>query len=311
MRRVTAAPAPSADDRLVGFSVGAQDDLQALWCAAGDRDALVQPAPGRTLRPVDVRLSIHRADQVIVRTVPSPALGKPRVLLLTDNHVLAVGNRCVWRSSGPDRNAVLHDEHGQVMADATWGDDICQLAVAADDTIWAGYGTMATVGTSNGWGGPGPAPPGWPGLIRYEPDGLRPIWHHPRHSPWGAIYNCYALNAADDGIWVCYYPGFPLVRITDRGIAGWHNEHVKGARALAVSYPHVALFGGYDTDADLLSLGTLDDDRFEIHQQYRLVLPDGTPLERVTMIGRGPTLHTLIGDTWYQLSIADMRRPTR
>jgi hypothetical protein len=81
---------------------------------------------------------------------------------------------------------------------------------------------------------------------------------------------------------------------------------VKGAHALAVSYPHVALL-----DADLLSIGTLTDGRVEIHQQYRVVLPDGTSIEHVTTIGRGPTLHTVIGDAWYQLSIADMSRPSR
>jgi hypothetical protein len=320
MRRAAAVPAPLVGDRLVSFSVGSRQDLQALWCAGNGWDALFQLAAGRpletghgrALRPVDVRLAIHRPDQTIVRTIPSLTLAFPKVLLLPANQVLVVGNKCVWRPSGPERNVILYGEHSQVLADETWGDDICQLAVAADDTIWVGYSTMATVGTSNGWGGPGPAPPGWPGLVRYEPDGLRAIWHHPQQNPGGPVDSCYALNAANDGTWIYYYPGFPIVRITDRGITGWHNEHVKGAHALAVSYPDIALFGGYaDADADLLSVGTLADDRVEIHQQYRVVLPDGAPIGRVTMIGRGPTLHTVIGDAWYQLSIANMHQPPR
>jgi hypothetical protein len=50
-------------DRLVSFSVGAQEDLQALWSAGNDWDALFQLSAGkpqetghgRATRPVDVR----------------------------------------------------------------------------------------------------------------------------------------------------------------------------------------------------------------------------------------------------------------
>jgi hypothetical protein len=170
--------------------------------------------------------------------------------------------------------------------------------------------TMAIWGTGNGWGDPGPAPPGWPGLIRYEPDSLRLIWRYPRENPWGPMDCCDALNVADDGAWIYYHPDYPIVRITDRGMTGWHNQHpVPGVHALAVDYPHVALFGGYEGSHDLLTVGTLNDDRFEINKQYRVIMPDGTPIDPVHMIGRGPAFHTVVSDTWYQLSLTDVPNP--
>jgi len=94
LRHSATLVSPSAGDRLVNFSVGTDDELEALWCADQDWDALF----GRGLDwPRKVR-------------------------------------------SG------------------------------------------RTGGTSNGWGDPGPVPPGWRGVIRYEPDALQPIWHYPQGS---------------------------------------------------------------------------------------------------------------------------------
>ena len=103
-----------------------------------------------------------------------------------------------------------------------------------------------------------------------------------------------------------YYSGFPIVRVTDRRLVGWRNDSVSGARALAIDYPNIALLGGYGPDADLLTVGVLSDDRLEIRQQYRVVMPDGTPLARQAFIGRGPTLHMVHAHNWYQLSLTDM-----
>jgi len=314
LRHSATLVSPSAGDRLVNCSVGVDDELEALWCAGEDWDALFgrgldwprKVRPGRTLRPVDVRLTIHGRRETVVRPIESLFLAAPRVRRLPDDRILVVGNTCVWRASGPDRNAVVYDEHGHLDAEETWGDDIFHLAVARDGTVWVGYGSMAIWGTSNGWGDPGPAPPGWRGVIRYEPDALQPIWHYPQASAWGNIDCCYALNVAGDGTWIYYYRNFPIVRITDRGLTGWHNDQVKGAKALAVNDPYIALYGGYTADADVLTVGTLNDDRLEILHQYRVVMPDGTPVDQPTMIGRGATLHTVIGNDWLQLSLTDM-----
>lgn len=315
LRHRATLAAPSAGDRLVNFSIGADDELEALWCAGDDWDALFQRVPGRpreishgqALRPVDVRLSIHKTQEAVVRRIESVSLACPMVRRLPEGRILVVGNKCVWRPSGAERNAVVYDQNGQVEAEETWGDDIFHLAVAGDSTVWAGYGSMAILGTSNGWGDPGPAPPGWRGVVRYEPDALQPIWQYPQGSPWGNLDCCCALNITGDGTWIYYYSNFPIVRITDRGLTGWHNDQVKGAKALAVDDPHVALYGGYGPNHDLLTVGTLTDDRLEITHQYQVVMPDGAPVERHTMVGRGPYLHTVVGNEWLQLSLTDTR----
>ena len=140
-------------------SVSARDDheslLEVLWCAEDDWDTLSGRGPewprkarhGRTIRPVDVQLTIHGRRPTVVRTIESLFLAVPRVRRLPDDRILVVGNKCVWRASGPDRNAVVYDGHGHLVAEETWGDDIFHLAVARDGTVWTGYGSM--VGTLN------------------------------------------------------------------------------------------------------------------------------------------------------------------
>lgn len=75
--------------------------------------------------------------------------------------------------------------------------------------------------------------------------GLAPVWHYPRYTevgPWDAVNDCYAL-IDDTCTWACYYADFPVVRIRDGAVTGWHNE-IRGASALAVAGSRGALFGG-------------------------------------------------------------------
>jgi hypothetical protein len=49
------------------------------------------------------------------------------------------------------------------------------------------------------------------------------------------------------------------------------------------------------------------DGRFQDTGIYRLVLPDKAALPKHTqVIGRGPCLHFLTGDDWYQLTMSDL-----
>jgi hypothetical protein len=43
--------------------------------------------------------------------------------------------RAYGERPGPDRNAVVYDEHGLLVAEETWGDDISHLTVAGDGTV--------------------------------------------------------------------------------------------------------------------------------------------------------------------------------
>jgi len=119
------------------------------------------------------------------------------------------------------------------------------------------------------------------------------------------------LNVDGATAWTCYYTDFPIVRVSEGKLTGWHN-HVTGIKALAVSGSRAALYGGYGPDHDRLAVGLLDGDRFQQTGEYRLVLPGGAPLPpQALVIGRGACLHLLSGDDWYQLAISDLPRQPR
>ena len=106
--------------------------------------------------------------------------------------------------------------------------------------------------------------------------------------------------------WTCYDSDFPVVRIRNGTVTGWHND-VKGACALAVAGSRVALFGGYGADLDRLAVAGLGVERAAPAGEYRVVLPGGEPLPAGTqVIGRGSRLHFLTGTSWYQLGVDDI-----
>ena len=106
--------------------------------------------------------------------------------------------------------------------------------------------------------------------------------------------------------WTCYYSDFPVVRIRDGAVTGWHNE-IRGASALEVAGSRVALFGGSGSEHDRLAPAELGADRARPACEYRVVLTGGEPLPAGThVIGRGSRLHFLTGTSWYQLGMDDV-----
>lgn len=205
----------------------------------------------------------------------------------------------------PDRNAIFYDTDGQVAGEATVGDGIEHVAVARSGHIWIGYFDEGVYG-NYGWGDAETAPSvGAAGLVRFSPD-LEPDWRFPSHvdQPWGAISDCYALNVVGDTVWACYYTDFPVVRVEAGTVTGWHNTIAHGIRALAVRDATVALFGGYGPDHDRLVVATLGQNRLHQAAEYRLVLPDGSPVPPdAQVVGRGPDLHLIVGLDRYRLGI--------
>jgi hypothetical protein len=60
-------------------------------------------------------------------------------------------------------------------------------------------------------------------------------------------------------------------------------------------------------DHERLAVTELDAERARPVGEYRAVLPDGEPLAPGTqVIGRGPRLHVLTGNGWYQLDVGDI-----
>ncbi|MEV0112282.1 hypothetical protein AB0H77_03345 [Streptomyces sp. NPDC050844] len=115
----------------------------------------------------------------------------------------------------------------------------------------------------------------------------------------GEIYDCYALNVGEDGVWACAYDDFALLEIgtdrTDRtdGFDGSDRtvrprlNSVAGAHALAV-WPGRAMFvGGYGDDRDRLVDAVVTHDRVRPVSTGRLVRSDGNPLGHRRTVSRG------------------------
>jgi hypothetical protein len=61
-----------------------------------------------------------------VRIIPLPALAvaHPTIQPMPDGRILIVGARAQWHSNGPDQNAVIYGPEGNLLAQATLGEDI-------------------------------------------------------------------------------------------------------------------------------------------------------------------------------------------
>jgi hypothetical protein len=227
------------------------------------------------------------------------------VQTLPDGQILVVAVRCRWMASGPDRNAIVYDQDGQVVIEETIGDGIEHVMTTANGDIWVGYFDEGVYG-NYGWGDRGaPRPIGAPGLIRYS-TGLQQEWTYPgdEGSNSGSIDDCYALNVDGEDAWASYYADFPLVRIRGGLVVDWQNTVAAGARALIVSDAEVALYGGYGPDRDRLAIGVLADERLSGIGEYRLVLPDGSPVPGgARVLGRGTDLHVMFDRDWYRLDL--------
>lgn len=275
-------------DVLVSVSLSPHGDLVALWSDPAGADALRSRthrnggsfANSRTPRPVTVRITVYNA---LLLEVPAFELAFPTVHLMPGDTVLAVGARA---RNPSHHNAIQYAADGSIVTTAGLGDAIEHVATTRVGDVWVGYFDEGA-----------PA-----GLKRFGPD-LRLAWTHDSF-----ILDCYALNVTDHVVWTCYYTDFPVVRIEDGRATAWRNP-ITGVRALAVAGKRVGLFGGYDSP-DRLVLGTLYDGEFHPEGEYRLTLPDGSPLPRdATVLGRGNELHVVTELAWYRLDIAEPSFP--
>jgi hypothetical protein len=318
-RRHAQLPSPQQGDVRVSASVGPSGEVVALWSAAEDLPSLTSTTTqaewatfpdARAPRAATVRVTTHAPDMTVAARIPDFPLAHPSVQPLPDGRVLVVGARCRWLPDGPDRNAIVYDSTGTVLAEQTFGDGIEHVQTTCRGEIWVGYFDEGVFG-NYGWGKADSDPPlGASGLIRFT-TALTPEWHYPSHvaTTWGPIDDCYALNVDADAVWTCYYTGFPIVRIQNDTVTGWHND-IAGAKALAVGGSRVALYGGYGSDHDRLVVGVLGDDRFDVTGEYRLVQPGGQPLPATAeVLGRGSDLHILTDDSWLRLDIEDIVGP--
>ena len=222
-------------DVLVCASVGPAGEVAAVWTAPEALEAVTSttvsasgasfPDPAAA-RSVAARITVHAPGFAAVAPVQDLALAHVTVQPMPGGRFLVAGARCRWRPGGPDRNAVLYDSDGQVVSEHVLGDGIGHVLATSTGQVWAGYFDEGIYG-NYGWGrAEGAEPVGAYGIVRFSPD-LEPAWHYPKYTeigPWDAISDCYALNVDDTSTWACYYSDFPVVRIRDSTVTGWHND---------------------------------------------------------------------------------------
>lgn len=224
----------------------------------------------------------HTEYEVRTRITDLP-LEYPLVQPMPEGQILIVDPRC-----DSDPNAILYDAEGRQLMAATFGDGIEHVLTTASGNVWVGYFDEGVFG-DDGWGEAG--------LARFGPD-LQRQWRFPP----GSISDCYALNVDGEDAWTCYYTDFPVARVHQDRVTEWSNQDTRGARALAVSGDTVALFGGYPGDRDRLVIGTLAEGAFRKTSEHRLPVP-----EDASVVGRGPALHAITAEDWYQFDLREWR----
>jgi hypothetical protein len=298
-------------------SVGPAGEVVAVWTTAEGADAVharTISAGGASFpdtstdRPVTARITVHNPGLTAVIEVRELTLAHIMVQPMPGDRFLVAGIRCRWHPDGPEPNAAVYDASGQAVSAHVLGDGIGELLADSSGQVWVGYFDEGIYG-NYGWGHADTEQPvGMYGLVRFSP-ALEPSWHLPRYTeigPWDPISDCPTLNVDDTSVWASYDSDYPIVRIRDDNVSGWHND-IKGPAALAAAGSRVALFGGGRANHDRLAVTDLGADRAELAGEYRLVLPGGEPIPQETdIIGRGSRLHFLADDRWYQLGMDDI-----
>jgi hypothetical protein len=255
---------------------------------------------------VSARVTAHAPEPVEAARIPRLPVSHPHVQLLPGGRVLLVGTRAWWRPDpeGPERNAVVHDADGRVLADAVFGDGIAGVTTTPSGNCWVRYFDEGIFGNL-GWGRDGAPPPiGESGLVRFGPDLRRDWTFDTGGGEWGGMWGAPALNVDGETAWVSYEQTNPIVRIRDGQVAGWTQDALARIHVLLVDGDRVAALGRPHGDGPAYLTGRLADGRFHPAAAFRLVLPDGSPLPaRWHTFAQGPDLHVLCGRKWYRTSL--------
>jgi hypothetical protein len=205
--------------------------------------------------------------------------------------LLLLGSRCVWRRSGPEKNALVVNSRGETLRCFTAGDGISDVRVAADGTIWVSYMDEGVFGNC-GWSIPGPEPIGASGLVAFDAHGNVTCTYDRKAAGTDFICDAYALNVTEDGAaWVYFYTDFPLVRIYQGRYRAWACN-VKGARAVAIRGRNALLVGNREHAgvATLLELPEKPGSSSRVLSERMLTDADGNGFDRAEAHGQGHTL---------------------
>jgi hypothetical protein len=128
--------------------VGPTGEVVAVWTAPDGLGAVTSttvsaagacfPDPA-TDRPVEARITVHTPELAAVTPIAGLTLAHITVQPMPGGAFLVAGARCRWRRDGPDRNGVLYDTDGQVVAERVLGDGIGHVLATSSGQVWIGY----------------------------------------------------------------------------------------------------------------------------------------------------------------------------
>jgi hypothetical protein len=178
------------------------------------------------------------------------------------------------------------------------GDGIETVQTTSRGVIWTSYFDEGVFGNF-GWRDP----VGSSGLVAWGPDGTKKYEFQPADG-LETICDCYALNVeSDTDTWLYYYTEFPLVRLHDYTVKDIWKIPTGGSHAFAVQDGY-ALFRGDNRSRDVYRLYKLDSGRTPLLiSTITLRGPNERELHAEYAVGRGDSLHLVVGDELYRLDI--------
>jgi hypothetical protein len=307
LQKIEDIPVPSEGYSLVAKSVASDDSLLFLFIEPAGASAVRETdADGigifpktRMIEPKRFRLSIAKAAGPL-QTIELPELDTtfPLVDIFPDGKILIVGSRCEWRGDDDhDLNGTIIDPKTGKLLRILLGDCINSTYVDALGRIWVAYGDEGVFGNF-GWGDPGPAPVGAAGLVCFSESGEK-VWELEDDR----MADCYALNVSGAKAAVCFYTDFPVCRISsDFELTCWETN-LQGCHAFAISETEILFSGQYHDPPGIAHLGSLEAGGLINTRQVRLLLPDGSAVPKVQLLGRGRHLYYFDSRSAYRASL--------
>jgi hypothetical protein len=197
-------------------------------------------------------------------------------------------------------NASVYNRTGVLVRRMFFGDGIADVQVGNHGRVWVSFFDEGVYRRKRS-----PALSGAMGLLALKSTGELE-WYFHRPYGFGPISDCYAMNVDRDNTWVCYYTGFPIVKIDpDFNTTGWCNEF-RGARAIAVDEPRILLWGGYSDNITRCIVQTIRGETLINPVNLELSLSNADITQARRVIGRGSVLHFFCGTCWYKFDLKEL-----